>query len=213
MAKDLVRDGLQHLPDWHSNDPRAGLNALFDSFVFQPMSENIAWYFDKRRTKKRLGRTIRILAIVAAGLAALIPVLAELWPDDWEVRLSPAWGAVAILLGAGLVWMDRFLDGTSGWLRYVRTGLQAAELRDEAVLEWTEACSRWNGAQPDDQQIAVALTLLGDLNKRAHAVVREETAVWMQEFQDSLKQLDLMLQSRLERKEKAAEERRRTPTP
>ena len=181
--EDLTRDALSDLPQWTPDDVRGSLRAVFETYVTDHITDSIDWYFHRRGRKRRLGFAVRLGAIAAAGAGVTIPVLASLWTDDAGVPMvSAGWTAIALLLGAGLIWVDGFLDGTSGWLRYATTGLALTELRDDAVLRWLAEETQWTG-EPDDAQITDALTLIRDLNAHANTIVREETAAWRTQFQ------------------------------
>jgi hypothetical protein len=213
-ARELSED-LPALPEWSENEPIESLRRLFDQFVDKPLRESINWYFAKKRSKKRLGLWVRVVAIVVAGIGLLIPLVGQIFnpdfddPGDATFYLQPGWTAIALAVAFGLIWMERFLDGTSGWIRYMSAGLLAIETRDEALLAWAKVESGWRGKTPDEAQIRAAFDLIVNLNKRARRIVNEETQQWMAQFQDSLNQLDALLRSRLRQSEEHAEQVRR----
>ncbi len=209
-ATDLTRPSLDKATVWDDANPRASLQSLFELFVHKPIRETIDWYFRKRGRKRSIGLTIRILAILAAGIGVLIPVVSSLIKKDDGMPMIPAtWAAVALLIGAGLIWVDRFLGATSGWLRYMSTGLRTAELLDRANLQWLRLQQSWDQT-PTDDQATHALHVMRELNAEIHALIREESDQWMEEFRSSLKQLDGMVKARIEASQRAAEQVQRS---
>lgn len=210
---DLDRKNLESFPEWNPNDIGGSLNDLFNRFVFDPLTESISWYFEKRKSKRRLGLWIRLLAIVPAGVGTAIPIMSDLVQVDGTALIPASWAAIALLIAAGMIWTDRFLGGTSGWIRYVTTGLDLSELRDDAVLQWTKTQLTWAHPLSEDQ-LSEAMSLIQDLNGRAHGLVSSETEKWIAEFRSSLQQIENKIQTRLKQSEEMlAEVRQRQVAP
>jgi len=188
------------MPSPQHEQPAGGsdrLDRLYDEYVDRRLADSRAWYDRKRGRKKRLGLGIRIVAIIAAGVGVLVPIIASLVVDEHGApRIQPGWASVAILVGAGLVWIDRFLGGTSGWIRYMVTLLEVERLRDQARIRWTMLRAAREGDEPNVEQVREALEFVRQLNDEATGLVREETESWAREFRDSLAEFDTVLRSR-----------------
>jgi hypothetical protein len=159
----------------------------------------IGWYYGKKGTKRVFGRIIRIAAIASGGGAAMLPVLSELYPPTADgFSLRPGWAAIAVIVGAGLVWIDHFFGFTSGWVRYVSTALRLTEALDAFRFDMRKAALGWNGGKPDREQAVAALELCRGFVATVNAEVRAESDAWAAEFRGAIAQVDESLRSRTE---------------
>lgn len=212
---DLKNESLKTLPQWDDRDPAQSLDALYVLFVHSPCTETINWYFKSRRWKRRFGLGVRLLAIAAAGAGAIIPIIGGKYIisiSKYTIEIESEWAAIALLIGAGLIWVDRLLGLTSGWTRYVLSGLEAAALREESAITWMETKRAWSISAatakpvPDPTQIDTALKLIKGMSQQVREIVRKETSEWVTEFRSSLEQIDSLVKARLQESQKRLDE-------
>jgi len=147
----------------------------------------IAWYLRSKRPKQRLARSLRGGAIGLAALAGLIPMLAQM---STSRAIDPVWASIVLGIAAALVVLDRFFGFTTGWIRYISTELHLRQILDEFRLDWEAEVASWKSATPTDEQVQKALARCRAFVTQVNGIVREETNLWVAEFQDTLKQLD-----------------------
>jgi hypothetical protein len=148
----------------------------------------IAWYLRSKRPKQRLARWIRGSAIILAALAGIIPMLSEVAGfRDW---LHPVWASVMLGLAAALVMLDRFFGFSTAWIRYISTELHLRQILDEFRLDWEAQKIGWKNATPTDDETQRAVAHCHSFVTQVNGLVREETSLWVAEFQDTVKQLD-----------------------
>jgi hypothetical protein len=154
----------------------------------------IDWYLKSKRPKQRLARWLRASAIGFATLAGVIPMLAEI--PSLHV-IDPVWASISLGIAAALVMLDRFFGFSSGWIRYISTELHLRHILDEFYLDWEAERAGWKNTSPTDEQIQRALARCRAFVAQVNGIVREETNLWVAEFQDSLKQLDETVKAKL----------------
>ncbi len=200
MARDL--DHKAKLPTWEPNAPAASLEAFAKALVFEPLEVAIAWYFAAKNHKKLAGRALRVLTWATAGVAVIIPVAIETYRrNDGGLNamgLRAGHASLALLLAAGLLWLDRFYGFTSGWLRYMEVCQRLLELRDRFTIEWAMVHVGWPEGAPKPEHVREAMDRVLAMNAQVHAVVRDETKAWVAEFRDALRQLEEQVQRRHE---------------
>jgi conflict system pore-forming effector with SLATT domain len=137
------------------------------------------WYATKRKPKRIGGQILRITAIVLFGVAALVPVLAEVLSDGGKPGIAPAWSSVALVLAASLVALDRYFGFSTGWTRFVAADLQIGRLRRDFEFAWHEL----EVAANDPEEIPLRrLELAHRFVAAVDRVVAEETSAWSDEF-------------------------------
>ncbi len=67
---------------------------------------------------------LRVSAIACGAVAAILPILSQIYTTDDKAAIAPGWAAVALAGAAALVGLDRYFGFSSGWTRFM-----AAELR------------------------------------------------------------------------------------
>ena len=98
-AQDLQPSGFPDL-DWSQAKRIESLDKL-RAYAEAEAAKANGWYLKKRKSMRLLGRTLRLLAILMAGGAGLVPVISQLWQDGGKPLLAPGWSP--LLLGlAGL---------------------------------------------------------------------------------------------------------------
>lgn len=200
IPKDLDRKQFDGVLAWDHGDPSGSLDRAAVNIVFEPVNGAITWYFRAKKSKKFFGQWLRIFAWLLGGVAVIVPIAAQIKLGSFD---DPAYASVAILVAGGLIWLDRFLGLTSGWLRYISAGQRLLELKDTFAVEWALVRAGWSGGVPTQEQVLATLNRFRELNAQIHAVVRAETEEWIVEFRDSLKQLDASVKARADELQKA----------
>ena len=200
-TRDLIADQFPHDLSWEPAKRLDSLQRLFE-FADTHCTRAIQWYNTNKRSKQRLGYSLRFLSIVAVAVAGIIPVMSEnICRQNREECVSPAWSTVFIALAALFVALDRFAGYTSGWVRYVRSAQRLTEIQGQFRLDW---CMYLHGEiegnkarseDDDDQESAYpskdyGLRLCKEYINSVNSVVSRETNMWAQEFQQALVQFE-----------------------
>ena len=186
MTQDLAPPPLDGF-DWSDDGCEASLAQVHARLVADAR-EAADWYAAGKRPKKRVGWLMRVGAIVLLALAGLYPVLTESVArlEEW----SPLGASVAIGAAALLVALDRFMDLSSGWIRYITTETAIRGALRDFELDWQTRRAALRGRVPTVEQVAEILAAGREFAMRVQTLVAEETAAWATEFQANLKQLD-----------------------
>lgn len=136
---DIVRKPITSL-NWEPGQTSASLQALHDS-VIANAEQAAAWYFRSKQVKKRASWLLRFGAIVLVSGAGLVPVLAAAGvkgtiPLFGQTIDSGQLGYLFAAVAAALLGFDRFLGISTGWIRYVTTGLAIHRQIDDFRLQW-----------------------------------------------------------------------------
>lgn len=144
-----------------------------------------------KKWRRKFGRFVRVAAMFLATLAASQPTLAEMHRnlDWWWFR--PGTATIFALFAAALLLLDRFFGASTGWVRYIMTGMSLNDLRDEFEGAWRLECAAWAGQpEPTIEQTRHAVALLHGFITRVNEIVRAETEAWKAEFQNALQQIE-----------------------
>jgi hypothetical protein len=143
----------------------------------------------------------------AAGLRfGLVPLVFEVLPGS-AGSYNPLVTSLMVAGAAALFGIDKLFNYSSGWMRYVRTGLAVSTALSEFEFEWQIARSAWTSAEPSAEQAADLLARCNAFAARVNAIVAEETTAWIAEFQASLAHLGETVKA-AEARASAAEARR-----
>ena len=188
-TRDLKPRELPQL-SWQANDVVDSLSKLFD-YVAGVGQEAVDWYYGAKRPKRRWGRALRLGAILSTGVAAGIPLLAEIFEQEGgKPGIQPLWAAVALAAAGLMVLLDRFWGCTSGWVRYLLAGQEASNALEQFRLDWQSAVIAWDSQGPTTEQAQGLVALAKDFLVQLQGIVREETRGWAAEFQTMLTQID-----------------------
>lgn len=154
-------------------------------------TEAKGWYAKNSRSKKSGARNIRVLSILLAALAAILPTIGELLPSvgiNYEIKAG--WTVVLLGIAGALLLLDRFFGFTSGWMRYIVAELQLNQIIQEFELDWETERAGWDANAPTKNQVVQMLARCKAFISQVNTIVREETDVWVQEFQSTIRYLD-----------------------
>jgi SMODS and SLOG-associating 2TM effector domain 2 len=184
MAKgDLNRPSLSEL-EWVAERQSESLSAVFDHAVrFATATED--WYATKRRWKRFWGRTLRVGAIVLATVAAVLPIVGQIYTNNDKPLIEPGWAAVALATAAALVALDHYFGFSAGWTRFMAAELRVTRLRHDFEYSW-QAMQAAATAPPSEVELAALLERARTFVLEVDDVIADETSAWIMEFQANL---------------------------
>lgn len=174
--------------DWSDTELLNSLDLVYDYTVYKANS-SIGWYDRDAKRKKRWARTLRLTAIGFAALGAVFPVLIPIL-NDWGVDIGSTWATIVLAIAGGAVATDRLFGFSSSWMRSITTGMRLRGMLDSFQFAWESERVMLGGEVPTNEQAQALIARCGEFVDAVGAVVQEETAVWVQEFSNSLAQLD-----------------------
>jgi len=171
------------LEQWQ--DTEAALTQLY-RYAEGRAIDAIDWYLADKRGKRSWSRGLRLLAILLVTAGALQPLLDAAAPGPSRT----AWGYVLLAMAAACIGFDRFFGLSSGWMRSM-TCAQALERRLEQLqYDWAAECARSAARTVDPKQVQNRLALLRVFSDDVAALMQQETASWVLEFQSNLLRLE-----------------------
>jgi SMODS and SLOG-associating 2TM effector domain 2 len=171
------------MEQWH--DTEAALTQLY-RYAEGRAIEATDWYLQDKRGKRIWSRGLRLLAILLVTAGGLQPLLDAAAPGPSRT----AWGYVLLALAAACIGFDRFFGLSSGWMRSMTTA-QALERRLEQLqYDWAAECARSAARTVDPKQVQNRLALLRSFSDDVAALLQQETAEWVLEFQSNLLRLE-----------------------
>lgn len=178
-------------PSAGSRDLRATLEAMYAEAV-KKADKDRDWYARKSPTKKRLSEILRVIPIVVATVAAVLPVI-----SNWQGLGDLEKPSIALFIVAGGFFLaDQTLGYSSAWMRFIKAELEIETALRLLILDWEAQRAAWPAAGPTDQNAAAAIKILRDFTEKARTIVGKETELWIAEFQSSLGELQKYLQDR-----------------
>jgi hypothetical protein len=97
---------------------------------------------------------------------------------------------MALAVSAALLGLDRFFGFSRAWIRYVGTELKIRSALNEFNMGWPLRMVDWQVGEPDAAQAKEAITACRSFGEELDALVKQETAQWVLDFQASMKDLD-----------------------
>jgi len=180
---DAARADLDEL-EWSPEQAQRSLAAVREH-ALGLAAEAEAWYAGRRGRKRLWGRALRVGAIVLGAIAAVLPVLSEIYTTDGEPAIAPGWATVFLAAAAALVALDRYFGFSSGWMRFMSAEIRLTRLRHEFEYGW-QAERAAAGGRPSTEQVAALLARAKAFVLAVDDVVADETSGWITEFRTSL---------------------------
>jgi ElaB/YqjD/DUF883 family membrane-anchored ribosome-binding protein len=179
--------------NWQDGKRLESLAAVYQE-VRGKIDNSIIWYQKARNSKRTLGANARYLAILLGVAAAAMPTVTEMALKtnetlSWWQR--PGIATIIGILVGGLLMLDRFAGGTSGWIRYTMSETALKELRDDLAFGYALEEAQWAGQnEPSVEQAKHALSFLQGIGGKLNQIIRNETELWKTEFQSAIQQAD-----------------------
>ncbi len=187
VGDDIQQSKLAEL-DWSSDSRSASLSTLYDHAVgYATASED--WYTVERRSKRIWGQTLRVGSICLGAVAAILPLISELYRDEGVPDIAPAWATVALAVAAALIGLDRYFGFSSGWMRFMLTAQRVGALRHDFEYEWQELRAAAE-SPPSDDQLVEPIQLARKLVADVDGAIAKETDAWVAEFDSALEQIE-----------------------
>lgn len=148
------------------------------------VNRHIQWYRDSQGHVSQYAKGIRISAVVLLGVGGIFPLLETLSSVNSLVPALGKWGYVVLALAGVLLGIDNYCGFSRTWIRHVNTWMSLDKLRDEFHFDWVNLVT---GTPPD---YSIQLKRIKDYVLAVDEIVKNETAQWAADFQNSMTQLD-----------------------
>ena len=169
----------------NTNELDAFCNALLQRTITS-CQQDITWYTRNAKNKKWWASYMRIGALSLLGLGSVFPVIV----DVLKTSIPASIATLLIGLGSGLIALDRFMGHSTGWMRHLTAEMLLKNRLEVFEYEVQMEKLRWTGGKPDIEQATSMVSRCASLRNEFSGIVRDETQVWVQEFQSNLKTLD-----------------------
>jgi hypothetical protein len=172
------------LPPEQWREPDAALRRMYLDAQARAI-EAYDWYLADRLRKRTWSWLLRAAAIILAAAGGLQPLISAA-----SSRMSFAWGYVLLALAGISIGFDHFLGLSSGWMRDVAAAQRVQRRLQEFQLDWATLNAR-DALTPELAGVDVSgyLDLLRSFVTDMSAIMMEETAEWVAEFQSGISQL------------------------
>lgn len=196
----LGKQNLQ-LPEWEQKswDPEHMESSLAQLLAYAEQNAKAAmdWYWDKKRWKAITSRVCRLACILFTAAAAMIPILGAtgwLAPKNadqtlWTLKLNQA-GYLSLGFAALALALDRFMSGSSSWMRYVSTATSIQSALEKFRFDWDKLKVPLAGKAPNAEEVLPLINRIEEFNAAVRALVEGETSAWVAEFQKNLADLE-----------------------
>jgi len=176
---------------WRHEDLPASLEGL-RLYVLATAKRSERWYWKNKKTKALLAVAIQWIAILATGIAGLVPIVAKLTSIPVDSGLL---ASVLIGGGAALLTIDRVAGISSGWTRYVLTATAIRTASEEFRIDWA-GLSAQATTPPTAEQSGAMIQRAKTFSMAIETLITKETQDWAMEFRQNMSMLerDLKLQ-------------------
>jgi SMODS and SLOG-associating 2TM effector domain 2 len=188
-SKDLTIPATSAALAWDTADVEGSLSRL-KAFASSRAAEAVSYYRRIKQPKKWWATRLRVLSLVFAGISGILPLLSQIWADSrGRPVIAPAWASVALALAAGAVAIDRYFGFSSAWMRFMASELKISRALDQFELDW-EATRAGIGVETAGDTASLLMDRARHFVADVADIVGGETAQWMSEFRETMRQLD-----------------------
>ncbi|HEX6289964.1 MAG TPA: SLATT domain-containing protein [Herpetosiphonaceae bacterium] len=186
-------------PTWDATNPTESLKGVYE-WAAKNGQDQIRWYQEKKRSKRRGSLWIRALSILFVAIGGLCPLIdaTDLFADSttWLSGTSLGqWGYVFLALAAALIGYDRYFGLSTAWMRFIVTQLSIERALKEFRYDWLILLVQQDSTE---MNIPVLLQRAKDFTLQVENLVRQETDSWVLEFQSNIAQLEKVLKTEAE---------------
>jgi hypothetical protein len=165
------------------------------------------WYWGRKKTKAWMARIIQWIAILATGVAGIVPIAARLtlfagfktWLRAQGIGPVDSGLFASLLIGGGaaLLTIDRIAGISSGWTRYVLTATAIRSASEEFRLDWAALVAQ-AATPPTAEQSAAMIQRAKVFSMAIEALITKETQDWATEFRQNMNTLEQGLKVQVE---------------
>ena len=188
FKKELQSQPIAEL-DW-TPEKRLESIAKVYRYVCQHAEQAMQWYLVKKNAKRKWARVLRFWSIVIAALAALIPLLAQIYQGHAKIHIDPVWASVALFVAATLVALDHFFGFSSSWMRFITAEVKIKTKYEEFQMDWQIKFAALKGEPPNDAQTIELLQACKEFLVSVNDIIIEEMEEWKRDFKAALKRID-----------------------
>ncbi|MCX6316240.1 MAG: SLATT domain-containing protein [Bacteroidetes bacterium] len=177
-------------------DPKEALSKIQELYAssLKIADDTIAWYRKYRRRKGGWARILRILAIVLMILSTLMPYMSST-NKDWQLTFLYV-GYIMAATGAGFMILDRFYGFSSSWIRFVLTGMDLENLRNQFVEKWQIQLMK--NVPLTKESFCLLVDTISTFRSGFEATAKAETVLWAKENIQSMSELSRELKLKSE---------------
>jgi hypothetical protein len=183
----------------------AGYVEAIARLVTDEAAAAIGWYLDKKRSKKIGAQGLRLAAIVATTIAAILLILSGVSSKDGVPMVAPAWASVLLALAAAFVAVDKFFGFSTAWMRFLTYEFRIRQALHAFEMDWQSVRNSWKGGKPTEEQVGDALQRCRAFLVEVDGLLKSELDAWVQEFKAALKEIDESVKAQTEAAKAQAE--------
>lgn len=173
------------LVKWDSAQADLKLDLLYkQTLVLADASIN--WYLSYRSKKGNWSKFIRFLAILLFIISTLMPYFSAL-SEEVDKNKVLYYGYIFAGIGGGLLLFDKYYGFSNSWVRFVLTGKDLENLRNEFVCNWQIHYIK--NLPLDKQGFCNMVDIILTFQKVFNDAIKAETTAWATEFQQSFNEL------------------------
>ncbi|MGO8036147.1 SLATT domain-containing protein [Rhizobium leguminosarum] len=187
-SRDIRFNPLSKL-EWGQGNASGSLQQLSEySLAYAELA--VDWYLSRKRWKRLGARGTRLLALILALIAGLVPLIGEISESNGMPAINPLWASIALVLAAGAVAIDRLFGYSSGYMRYLTTAMKLESLAHDFNIEWQSRRAVITSAEPNEAQVQDGIEACRRFCTAIGQAVQMETESWVQEFTSALAEID-----------------------
>ncbi len=178
------------IDDWSPDKVDSALHRLYE-LTINAAKDQINYYNRKAQVAREWSRWLRVFAIIAGTIGALVPLLqVGLGGTGREDLGMGPWGYVFLALAGAFLFADRAFGTSSSWIRFRRAQRQLSKRIVEFQTGWATAMSQMGGWEDEKKGIRQKLLQLQkEFALDIEQIVGDETEAWIAEFRTNLSEL------------------------
>ncbi len=176
---------------WTDMESSAASVKIIHKHVLKKARDAGGWYQSKKNSRKRISKLLQLTALLTGVAGGLVPLLQPLWTE-----LPSNLGYVLIGLSAALLFANRFLGISSGWIRFVQTELLIQKATESFEIEWAQTMASMNGRPANPVQLSQLFDKLKHFATDINQLVEQETNAWAAQFDQDLELVEKSFKGR-----------------
>lgn len=169
--------------EWSPSEASESVDKLFRWVESEALKAH-DWYLVEKKAKSRASKIIRVIAVSAVTIGAVLPVVSLL--TDGIVRSE--FGYFALAVGGGSMLLDRAFGFSASWTRYMAT----ASSLSKNIMKYQMAWTLWQASNTEVSNSSarqVIEEIILPFSSEVAELIELETSSWSSDLSDNIAEL------------------------
>ena len=155
-------------------------------YVRDEATTAITWYLHKKTNKRIWAMFLRAFAIIMSCFGALVPVIAQTYPETIE----PAFASIFLIIAVTAIALDRFFGFSTSWMRFLRSELRIRKALNDFLFQWELDRADFTNDKFNNDHIKDVISKCNNFSSSIDEILQDELEQWIKEFQKAIDEVE-----------------------